>query len=219
MPTVQVEIHHLTLNGIFSKMKNPLPDAAENVTSDDRLTREELHFRRIDMRGWRRSDGLFEVEGRVTDRKPHAFKVPNGTKVVAANAALHDMGVKLVFDDSMLVHDVFAFTDAAPYTDCLTAGETLQTLRGMRIAAGWSAEVTRRLAGANSCTHLMQLLIPMGTTAFQSLTTLRMDRPDALNAEGQPKKINSCYAYAAERSIVMHKWPAFYTGKRTDAPA
>jgi hypothetical protein len=195
-------------------MTTPLPDAVEPVTTDTPVTREELHFRRIDMRGWRRSDGLFEVEGRVTDRKPHEFKVPNGTKVVPPNAALHDMGVKLVFDDDMLVHDVFAFTDAAPYTDCLTAGETLQTLKGMRIAAGWSAEVTRRLAGANSCTHLMQLLIPMGTTAFQSLTTLRMDRPDVLNVEGQPKKINSCYAYAAERNIVMHKWPTFYTGKK-----
>jgi hypothetical protein len=200
-------------------MKNPSANTAENVTSDDRITREELHFRRIDMRGWRRSDGLFEVEGRVTDRKPHAFKVPNGTKVVPPNAALHDMGVKLVFDDDMWVHDVFAFTDAAPYADCIAAGSSLQTLKGMRIAAGWSTEVTRRLAGANSCTHLMQLLIPMGTTAFQSLSMLRMERPDELNAEGQPKKINSCYAYAAERSIVMHKWPAFYTGKKQDQDA
>jgi hypothetical protein len=201
-------------NGTFSKMRNTPADATENVKPNDPLTREELHFRRIDMRGWRRSDGLFEVEGRVTDRKPHEFQVPNGTKVVPANAPLHDMGVKLVFDDNMLVHDVFAFTDAAPYTDCLAAGPTLQTLKGMRIAAGWGAEVTRRLAGANSCTHLMQLLIPMGTTAFQSLTTVRMDRPEPVNAEGKPVKINSCFAYAADRSLVMHKWPAFYTGQK-----
>ena len=37
------------------------------------VTKEELHFRRIDMRGYRRSDGLFEVEGRVTDRKSYDF--------------------------------------------------------------------------------------------------------------------------------------------------
>ena len=191
-------------------MQNTPKNAAENPNTNDEVTREELHFRRIDMRGWRRSDGLFEVEGRVIDRKPHAFKVPNGSKVVAANAPLHDMGVKLVFDDAMLVHEVFAFTDAAPYTDCLAAGDSLQTLKGMRIAAGWSAEVTRRLAGVTSCTHLMQLLIPMGTTAFQSLTTLRMKRPEPLKADGQPAKINSCYAYAADRSVVMHRWPMFY---------
>lgn len=29
------------------------------------VTREELHFRSIEMRGFRRSDGLYEVEGRV----------------------------------------------------------------------------------------------------------------------------------------------------------
>jgi hypothetical protein len=37
--------------------------------------RAELHFRRIDMRGFRRSDGLFEVEGRITDRRsPMPFR-------------------------------------------------------------------------------------------------------------------------------------------------
>lgn len=178
------------------------------------LTREELHFRRIDMRGWKRSDGMFEVEGRVTDRKPHAFKVPNGPKVILANEPIHDMGVKLVFDQSMLVHDVIAFTNAAPYIDCYDAGISLQALKGMRIASGWSAEVIRRLGGSHSCTHLMQLLIPMGTTAFQTLTMLRMEQPDVLDAEGKPVKIDSCYAYAADRNVVMHKWPLFYNGSK-----
>jgi hypothetical protein len=41
-----------------------------------------------------------------------------------------------------------------------------------------------------------------------------MDRPDVLNNEGRPIKINSCFAYAADKSVVMHKWPAFYTGKK-----
>ena len=55
-------------------------------------TREELHFRRIDMRGYRRSDGLFEVEGRVTDRKTQDFSplvgnlhVPAGEVISTAN--------------------------------------------------------------------------------------------------------------------------------------
>ena len=42
---------------------------------DPAATREEeLHWRRIDMRAWRRSDELFELEGRVTDRKPYDFE-------------------------------------------------------------------------------------------------------------------------------------------------
>ena len=37
---------------------------------DEQVIREEIHHCRIEMRGFRRSDGLYEVEGRVTDRKP-----------------------------------------------------------------------------------------------------------------------------------------------------
>jgi hypothetical protein len=187
------------------------------TNSDVDVTREELHFRRIDMRGWRRSDGLYEIEGRVTDRKPHAFTSPNGTKVVPANEPIHDMGVKLVFDTDMLVHDVSAFTSSAPYDDCFSAGQTLQALKGMRIAGGWSSEVRRRLGGAQSCTHLMEILIPMATAAYQSLTMVRMGRPDVFDANGKPVKVDSCYAYASDRGVVMRRWPNFYTGRKQDA--
>jgi hypothetical protein len=178
------------------------------------VTREELHFRRIDMRGWRRSDGLYEVEGRVTDRKPHDFTSPNGTKRVPAGEPIHDMGVKLVFDTDMTVHDVSAFTASAPYDDCGSAGATLQVLKGLRIAGGWSGEVRRRLGGAQSCTHLMEILIPMATAAYQTLTMVRMGRPDVLDANGKPAKVDSCFAYASDRGVVMRRWPDFYTGPK-----
>jgi hypothetical protein len=178
----------------------------------DGLTREELHFRRVDMRGWRRSDGLYEVQGRITDRKPHDFTSPNGTKVVPAGEPIHDMGVTLVFDTDMLVHEVSAFTDSAPYGDCFEAGSTLQAIKGLRIAGGWSSEVRRRLGGAKSCTHLMEILIPMATVAYQTLTMVRAGRPDVLDAEGKSVKIDSCYAYGSNRGVVMRKWPRFYTG-------
>jgi hypothetical protein len=177
----------------------------------EEVTREELHFRRIDMRGYKRSDGLYEVEGRVTDRKPHDFKSPNGFKLVPANEPIHDMGVTLVFDTEMLVHDVSAFTSAAPYDDCFSAGRTLQALKGLRLAGGWSSEVRKRLGGAQSCTHLVGILVPMATVAYQTLTTYRAGRPDVLK-EGKPVKIDSCYAYSTDRDVVRRKWPQYYTG-------
>ncbi len=184
---------------------------------DDGLSREELHFRRVDMRAWKRSDGLFEVEGRVTDRKPFEFKSPNGFKRVPAGEPIHDMVVRLAFDTDMLVHDVSAFTLAAPYDTCFDAGPTLQTMKGLRIAAGWGSEVRKRLGGAQCCTHLMELLIPMATVAYQSLTMHRAGRPDILNPQGVPVKLNSCWAYASDGDVVKRKWPAFYTGPKSEA--
>lgn len=177
------------------------------------VQREEAHFRRIDMRGWRRSDGLYEVQGRVTDRKPHEFKAPNGPRVVAAGEAIHDMEVTLTFDSDMLVHEVRATTFAAPYASCQGGPPTLQSLKGLRIAGGWGPEVRKRLGGAQSCTHLMEILSPMATVAFQTLSLFRLARPDRLNAVGKPVKIDSCLAYSSKGSLVRDKWPAFYTGE------
>ena len=164
------------------------------------------------MRGWARDDGLFEVEGRVTDRKPHDFTSPKGTKIVPANLPIHDMGVRLVFDEDMVVRAVTTFTDASPYADCPDGGAALQALVGLRIGGGWSGEVRKRLGGASSCTHLRELLIPLATAAYQSMTMKRMDLPDQLDASGKPVKVDSCYAYASNRGVVLHRWPDFYTG-------
>lgn len=186
------------------------PDITDDSTED--ITREELHFRRIDMRGYRRSDGLYEVEGRVTDRKPHDFTSPNGFKRVPAGEAIHDMAVTLVFDEQMTVLAVRAGTDSAPYDSCFEAPATLQTLVGLRLASGWSSEVRKRLSGAACCSHLKEILVPMATVAYQTLTMLRAARPDILNPSGVPVKIDSCYAYARHRDVVRRKWPAYYQG-------
>jgi hypothetical protein len=177
---------------------------------DSELTREELHFRRIDMRGFRRSDGLYELEGRVTDRKTVDFVPHSGGRSVPANEPVHNMGVRLVFDEQMEVHEVQTFTEAAPYAQCPEGGRALQSLKGLRMASGWTKEVRSRLGGARSCTHLMDLLIPLATVAVQSLSELSKSRPERLDATGRPVKIDSCYAYGAERELVRSRWPEFH---------
>jgi len=185
------------------------PDASPFIGDPD-IALEELHFRRIDMRGFRRSDGLYEVHGRVVDRKPKVFEALSGGRRVPAGEPIHDLGVRLVYDKDMMVHAVETFTAAAPYVPCPEGGRALQSLKGVRMARGWSREVRDRLSGSRSCTHLMELLIPLATTAFQSLSSVRSDRPDPVDANGRPLKIDSCYAYAAEREVVLQRWPQFH---------
>lgn len=186
--------------------------------TDPHPTREEeLHFRRIDMRAWRRSDGLFELEGRVTDRKPQDFEPWRGGKRVPAGEPVHDMGVRLVYDAELLIHAVETFTEAAPYGECPDGGQALQSLVGLRMASGWSREVRSRLGGARSCTHLMELLIPMATTAFQSLSQVHRGRAERVDATGKPLKIDSCYAYGQERELVRVHWPQFHRPKPSES--
>ena len=185
--------------------------------SDASITREELHFRRIDMRGFQRSDGLFEVEGRVTDRKPRDFVPASGGPAKPAGEPVHDMGVRLVYDEQLRVHEVHTFTNAAPYGHCPEGGRALQSIKGLRMTSGWSKEVRNRLRGATSCTHLMELLIPMATTAFQSLSELGLTRVERTDNTGRPVKIDSCYAYGAQRELVLRRWPEYYRPPADDA--
>jgi hypothetical protein len=175
------------------------------------VPREELHQRRIDLRGYRRADGLYDVEAHLVDTKREALGLDSG-RVVPPGEPIHDMSVRLVVDVDLRVIDVVASTDAAPYGICSEATRTLEVVKGLHIGPGWSKAVGERLAGRKGCTHLTELLKPLATVAFQTMAKVRAGRPAAVDANGRPRKIDSCYAYSSDREIVRARWPVHYTG-------
>ncbi len=173
------------------------------------VTRERLHTRRIEMEGFRRSDGLFELEGRVTDHKPIDFCPPSDTRMVKANEPIHNIGVRLVFDAQRVIREVHTFIEAYPYAQCPGGGDSLQALVGVRIGAGWGSEIRKRLPSSETCAHLKEILIPMASAVIQSLSATEAASHDAVDAQGKPMQIDSCYTYGASREIVMRRWPQF----------
>ena len=198
-----------------SQMQHMTADSHAKSPSlfDDGATKEELHFRRIDMRGYQRSDGLFQIEGRVTDRKPYDFISRTREKEVPANQPIHDMGVRIVIDEDMTVLDIQTFTDASPYPHCALGGLPLRTLIGVRMTNGWTRAVRSRLGGNRACTHLMEILLPMATTAYQALAMHNRKRPEKRDVTGRPTKIDSCFAYGAHQEIIKRLWPEYYRPK------
>jgi len=177
----------------------------------DDVTREEIHHRQIDMRGYRRSDGLFEASAILIDSKSHDFTPPGGARTARSHTPIHDMGVTLIFDADMIVRDVRTVMRAHPYDTCPGGGDSLRALIGLRIGAGWNGEVRKRLPSCDTCTHLKELLGPLASTAFQTMVGLR---PSALNdrdSDGRPVKIDSCHAYGATRDLVKRLWPDHHT--------
>lgn len=169
---------------------------------------EAIHHRQIDLRFSRRSDGLYEIEGRLVDKKSHPFRRVLAVDDQPPGTPLHDIVVRLVIDESLLVHDALALMQATPFATCSGAVNTLAPLKGLRIGAGWNKRVRELLGGAASCTHIVELLGPMATTAFQGLAPLRLaQRDDPANEEQRLAKVDSCYAYAAEREVVARLWP------------
>ena len=170
--------------------------------------REQMHHRQIDLRFYKRTDGLYEVEGRLVDTKQHAFRRQLADEDSPPGATLHDIMVTLVIDESLVVHDARATMRTTPFDICPGAERTLEPLKGLSMRAGWNKRIRELLGGAASCTHIVELLGPMATTAFQGLAPKRLaELNDPASEEQRRKRVDSCYAYAGEREVVARLWP------------
>ena len=78
------------------------------------------------------------------------------------------MWLRLTIDLDMKIHDAEAATDAGPYSPCGDITPNFKALKGVTIGAGWRRKTLELLGGIKGCTHLVELLGPLGTTAFQA---------------------------------------------------
>lgn len=178
------------------------------MTQQADVAREELHHRQIDLRFYQRSDGLFEVVGRLVDTKSEPIRLQLAEADTPPGTPIHDISVSLVVDEDLLVHDAWASMDSTPFSICPGATLTLAPLKGLSMTRGWNREVRRLLGGAASCTHIVELMGPMATTAFQGLAPRRLARiNDVGNEASRLARVDSCFAYAGHREVVARLWP------------
>jgi hypothetical protein len=183
--------------------------------STDAITREELHHRSVDLRFFRRSDGLFEIEGRLIDTKSHPFLRLLAEKDTPPGQHLHDITVRLVLDPELQIQAADAEMRATPFNICAGAASTLQPLVGLRIGTGWNKRVRELLGGVASCTHIVELLGPMATTVLQGIAPLRAVSSDDPEQDAQRRfRVDSCYAFAAEREVVVRLLPRLQREKQ-----
>src|SRR5260221_8579078 len=91
--------------------------------------RELLHTRQIECQGFRRTDGLWDIEAHMTDRKSYSFPSDERGEVVAGTP-IHDMWVRVTLDDSFLIQAIEAVTHSSPYRLCPAITPNFQRLRG-----------------------------------------------------------------------------------------
>ncbi len=161
------------------------------------LERYPLHARQVVCEGFRRSDGLYEFEGRLLDRKTHDLHLL--FKQVPAGQPVHQMRVVLVVDQDWVVREARASSDSAPTPHCGEIAAAYADLQGLKVGPGFRRELLRRLGGVRGCTHLTDLVQAMATTVFQTLMTLRYDGRQAPSdtTDGNPilQVLGTCHAY------------------------
>ncbi|MHA1571230.1 MAG: DUF2889 domain-containing protein, partial [Alphaproteobacteria bacterium] len=67
--------------------------------------REPIHKRTFACQGFHRADGLWDIEGHLTDTKTHEFSSP-GRGIVRPGEPIHDMWLRLTVDDNLLINAI-----------------------------------------------------------------------------------------------------------------
>lgn len=157
--------------------------------------REPMHRRQIDMQGYRRADGLFDIEGHLLDTKAYGFE--NEEKGwLAPGTPLHGMWIRLTIDDDLVIHACEAASDHTPYAVCPQAARNFARLAGLRIGPGFNRAVQERVGGVLGCTHLREMLAQMATVAYQTLYPVRrakeQEREQQTGVREKPRIIGTC---------------------------
>ena len=182
----------------------PLSDPAE---------REAVHQREIQCRGFRRADGLWDIEGRMTDTKEYGFDSRYRGRV-EPGMPVHDMKMRITLDNDLVLREIEVASDAAPFPNCAGIEPAYRTLVGTRLAPGWTRLVKDRLGGVAGCTHLTRLAQELAVVALQTIMPLR-SRDEAVTegAGKKPPHLDGCHALATDGPIVREIAPRWYRGK------
>ena len=178
------------------------------------VEREHLHDRRYEFQGYRRKDGLWDIEGRMTDTKTYSF--PNDYRgEIKAGEPLHDMRIRLTLDEHFVVTDIEVSTDGSPFSICGDVTPNFAVVKGLKIGSGWNKRLKELLGGTRGCTHHVEMLGSMATVAYQTMWgQLAREKKREPESDGtrRPGFLDTCHALAADGEVVKKHWPAFYTG-------
>ncbi len=173
--------------------------------------RSHIHSRDILCKGYRRDDGLWDIEAVLTDSKTYSFENADRDGV-AAGEPVHLIQVRVTIDEDMTVKAIDAAVDAGPFDACARVPDGVGGLVGLTLGPGWRKAVAERLADEAGCTHLRELLLgPIATTAHQAVRAARRRRHG--EGGGKPPLIDSCHALKSGGAAVKRNWPEHYTGK------
>ncbi len=177
------------------------------------VARTAVHTRKLTLNGYHREDGLWDIEGQITDRKAYDH-LSSGGDTVPPGVAVHDMHIRLTMDNRMKILDVATSIDSAPFVDCAAAESPMKQFIGLSIGPGWRSTIDKLVGGTGGCTHVRELLGTMATAAFQTIAPYRdhlrrqrgvVPRP----LEQPPPFYGKCMTYDTNGPIVQRLTPQF----------
>ena len=176
--------------------------------SAPKASRLPIHHRQISVRGYKRDDGLFDIEGCLHDSKDVDITLAGGAR--KAGESIHVMWLRITIDTKLVIVDAEASTEAMPYVGhCDTIAPKYKDLIGLGIRPGFTTKVRALFGGTAGCTHITDLIGSVATTAFQTLAGQVIQPTDR-----KPYQLDRCHALATDAPAVARYYPKWYRGSK-----
>ncbi len=166
------------------------------------VDRELQHTRQVTFKGFKRADGLWDIEGQMTDIKTYPFELDRGT--LNAGEPIHNMSIRLTLDDSLTVKDIAVSMDDIPHGECPKAQAPMDKMIGCSIMSGWRKSIDLNLGGVHGCTHLRELLYTMATAAIQTIPA-----SFAVPSGRPPMHLGKCLTWRFDGEAIKIHHPEF----------
>ena len=175
----------------------PLPPAT--------APRTRKHRRSVVFTGFRRDDGLWDIEGHLTDVKDQDIEICGDIR--RSGEPIHDFSVRVTIDRKMNVVDFAASAEHVPYTGiCERIIPDYRQVIGLNLFKGFLKSVKTLFGDTRGCAHISELLMGIPTAAFQTFAgDVKPSKYDK-----KPPHLEHCHALAADSEIVRRYYPRWY---------
>ena len=170
------------------------------------VERELTHTRRVRYEGYKRADGLWDIEGHLTDIKNHDYRLKTGVR--RAGQPVHGMWLRLTIDRRLNIVEACASSEVVPYPGgCEAIAPQYRKLVGLNLAKDFRKNVKALFGGVRGCTHLTEMLGGMPTAAIQTFAgEMSEEREDG----AKPFQLDQCHALETTGETVRKWYPRWH---------
>jgi hypothetical protein len=184
---------------------DPLPthgtaiDLKDCIMNFDRTTAQKIHTRQIHCATFKCSPDTFIVEGVLKDERLADSLGPVGK--LRPPGTIHHMIIRMqVKGPELIIEDIEVEMPTLPNEFCIETMNSLEPVKGMQIASGFTSRVKSLVGGVKGCVHLVALLTAMAPAAFQGVYSgMELKIKGALIAE---RMENTCWVWRSEGPLM-----------------
>lgn len=169
--------------------------------------RQPIHSRNINCTGYLRDDQLWDIEAILVDTKDYYFEtIERGT--LTPGEPVHHLTVCVTLNDAFTIRNVHTEMTTTPFQLCKQVPPRMNRIVGITIGKGWIKQVQEVLGGTQGCTHLIEMLKVIATTAYQTIHPYRIKDshgPKIIH----PSIVDQCQGFASDGNVVQQHFPEY----------